>query len=157
MAKNKGKAFEEVFKKNFKESFPDGTIDRIYDTTNGYKTISNISDFIGYNEPNIFYLECKSHLGNTFPLANLTQYDKLKEKVGIPGVRAGVVLWFIDHDRVCYVPISTITKMKEDDRKSVNIKYLDSHEYNIIEIPSVKKRVFMDSDYRCLADLKEGE
>ena len=47
MAKNKGKAFEEVFKKNFKESFPDGTIDRIYDTTNGYKTISNISDFIG--------------------------------------------------------------------------------------------------------------
>ena len=92
MAKNKGKAFEEIFKKNFKESFPDGTIDRIYDTTNGYKTISNISDFIGYNEPNIFYLECKSHLGNTFPLANLTQYDKLKEKVGIPGVRAGVVL-----------------------------------------------------------------
>ena len=54
MAKNKGKAFEEVFKKNFKESFPDGTIDRIYDTTNGYKTISNISDFIGNNEPNIF-------------------------------------------------------------------------------------------------------
>ena len=58
---------------------------------------------------------------------------------------------------MCYVPISTITKMKEDDRKSVNVKYLDSHEYNIIEIPSVKKRVFMDSDYRCLADLKEGE
>lgn len=47
--------------------------------------------------------------------------------------------------------------MKEDNRKSVNVKYLDSNEYNIIEIPSVKKRVFMDSDYRCLADLKEGE
>jgi len=71
---------------------PDSTIDRLYDTTNGFKSISNISDFIGYCYPNVFYLECKSHLGNTFPLANLTQYEKLTCKVGIKGVRAGMVL-----------------------------------------------------------------
>ena len=29
--------------------------------------------------------------------------------------------------------------------------------YNIIEIPSVKKRVFMDSDYSVLLSLKDGE
>lgn len=65
MATNKGKAFEMVFKQDFKKSFPNGTLDRLYDTTNGYKTISNVCDFIGYSYPNIFYLECKSHLQNT--------------------------------------------------------------------------------------------
>lgn len=73
-------------------TMPNSTIDRLYDSTSGYKTISNISDFIGYSYPNIYYLECKSHLGNTWNFVNFTQYDKLKEKVGIPGVRAGVVL-----------------------------------------------------------------
>ena len=116
-----------------------------------------MSDFIGYHYPTILYLECKSILGNTFPLANLTQYDKLKEKVGIHGVRAGVILWFRDHDRVCYVPISTVTKLKEDGKKSVNVKYLDDKSYNIIEIPSVKKRVFLDCNYSILTTLKDGE
>lgn len=136
---------------------PDPSIDRLYDTTNGFKSIANISDFIGYSYPNLFFIECKTHLGHTFPLANLTQYDKLAAKVGIKGVRAGMVLWFIDHDRVCYVPISTITKMKADGKKSVNVKMLDDKSYNIIEIPSVKKRVFLDSDYSCLLNLKDGE
>lgn len=65
MANNFGKKFEQKMKEDFKKSFPDGTIDRIYDSVSGYKTISNIADFIGYNYPNIFYLECKSHLGRT--------------------------------------------------------------------------------------------
>ena len=34
---------------------------------------------------------------------------------------------------------------------------LDDQSYNIIEIPSVKKRVFLDSDYTVLANLKDGE
>lgn len=157
MANNKGKAFEQKFKLDFMKSFPEGTIDRIYDVSSGYKTISNIADFIGYNYPNIFYLECKSHLGNTFPLANLTQYDKLKEKVGIKGVRVGVILWFIDHDTVCYVPVNSITKMKEDGKKSVNIKMLQSNEYKIIQIPSEKQRVFLESNYSILASLQDGD
>ena len=111
MANNRGKQFEQKFFRDFKTSFPGGTIDRIYDTTNGYKTISNISDFIGYVYPNILYLECKSHQGNTFPLINLTQYEKLKSKVGIKGVRAGVILWFIDHDRVCRGPSAGLYRL----------------------------------------------
>lgn len=71
---------------------PSSTIDRLYDPTSGYLSISNISDFIAYNYPNIFYIETKSHKGNTFPLSNLTQYDKLVLKIGIKGVRAGVVI-----------------------------------------------------------------
>lgn len=157
MSNNKGKAFEAKFKADFLKTVEGSTIDRLYDTTNGYKTISNISDFIGYCYPNIFYLECKSHEGNTFPFHNLTQYEKLKCKVGIRGVRVGVVLWFRDHDKVLYVPISSITKMMEDGKKSINIKMLEEKVYNIIDIPSEKKRVFLDSDYSCLTKLEDGE
>lgn len=157
MAQNKGKQFEAKFKADFLKTLEDSTLDRLYDTTNGFKTIANISDFIGYKYPNIFYLECKSHLKNTFPLANLTQYEALKTKVGIPGVRAGVVLWFIDHDKIWYVPISTITKMIEDGKKSIHaLKDIEAG-YRILEIPSVKKRVFLDSDYSVLMTLSDGE
>lgn len=155
MAYNKGKAWELKFKEDFKKSLPDSTIDRIYDQISNYKNISNVSDFIAYSYPNIFYIECKSKKGNTFPFVNLIQYEKLLSKVGIKGVRAGVILWFIDHDIILYVPISTITKMKEEGKKSVNIKDIDN--YNIIKIPSVKKRVFSSGDYSVLLNLKEGD
>ena len=157
MATNKGKAFEQKFAEDWRRCFPNGSLDRIYDSVSGYKTISNVSDFIGYNYPNIFYLECKSHLKNTWNFSYFTQYDKLKEKVGIPGVRSGVVLWMIDHDKVVYLPTSTVTEMKNNGEKSFNIKMLEEKSYNIIEIPSVKKRVYLDSDYAILTSLKDGE
>lgn len=157
MGESLGKKFEARFKTDFLRTVPNPSIDRLYDSMSGYMAISNISDFIGYSFPLLFYLECKSHKGNTFPLANLTQYEKLKEKVGIKGVRAGVVIWFIDHDKILYVPISTITKLKEDSKKSVNIKSIVSDGYKVYEIPSVKKRVFLESDYSILLDTLEGE
>ena len=101
----------------------------------GYKHMSNISDLIFYKFPFICYCEIKSHLGNTFPLANLTQYEKLIAKKGIKGVRAGVILWFRDHDKVLWVPIETFERLKKEDKKSVNVK-LDYEEYNIVDIPS---------------------
>ena len=42
MAVNKGKQFEERFKKDWLESFPNSTITRLYDNTSGYLSISNI-------------------------------------------------------------------------------------------------------------------
>lgn len=154
MAKNYGKEFEQKFKEDFLK-IDDSTVDRLYDTMNGYKSIKQISDFIGYIHPNIFYIECKSHRGASIPMGNITQYEKLKEKIGIKGVRTGVVLWLIDKDKVMYVPMSTIKQLKEQGEKSIGIRHLEN--YNIIEIPSVKKRVFMDSDYTILKTLKEGE
>lgn len=156
MANNYGKQFEQKFKEDFSkiEGF---SLDRLYDVTNGFKAIKQICDYIGYVFPNIFYFEIKSIKGNTFPIGNLTQYDKLKEKVGIKGVRAGAIVWFYEKDKVVYVPCSTFTKLIEDGKKSVNIKMLDEGLYRIIEIPSKKKRVFMDSDYSVLMNLEEGD
>lgn len=151
---NRGKQFEQKFREDFLK-IPGVSLDRLYDQVSGKRGVKNISDFIGYYYPNIFYLELKSHRGNTFPLSNLSQYDKLLPKVGINGARVGVVIWFIDHDKIYYVPISTIKKMKDDGKKSVSIK--DIGTYRIIDIPSNKKRVFLDSDYSVLFNLQEGE
>lgn len=156
MAYNLGKKFEEQFKEDFSK-LEGSSIDRIMDVMSGYKYVSGISDFICYCFPNIYYIELKSHKGNTFPLANLTQYDKLKYKVGIKGVRVGVIVWYIEHDKIVYVPISEVTKMLQDGKKSINIKYLETKEYNMYEIPSKKKRTMMTSDYSILKELKEGK
>jgi len=157
MPVNRGKGFEAKFKEDFLRSIPSSTIDRLYDQVSGYKTISNISDFIGYKKPNIFYLECKSIKGNTFPFTNLTQYDKLIKKVDIEGVRTGVVIWFIDHDMIVYVPIKTIRQMKADELKSVNITTLVKSSYRYFEIPTTKKRVFLEGDYSILLTTEEGD
>ena len=156
MALNNGKQWEAKINEDYSK-LPVATIDRLYDPEGGKSGIHNVSDFIGYKYPLHFYIEAKSCKGNTFPLTNLSQYEKLKYKVGIPGVRAGVFLWFIEHKRVAYVPISTITKLKEDGKKSVNVKMLDSNEYNIKVIPSITKRVFPDCDYSSLMELQDGE
>lgn len=157
MTMTKGKHFESVLKQDWLNSVSGSTIDRLYDSVSGYKTISNISDFIAYKKPLIFYLEAKTIKGNTFPFQNLTQYDKLIGKVGIDGVRAGVVIWFYEHDRIIYVPVSSVSKMKNDGKKSINITTIDTDGYKFIEIPSVKKRVFMTSDYSVLMNTEEGE
>ena len=147
---NRGKQFEQKVYSDFNKI--DGvSIVRLPDQMTGYRhTSSNISDFIIYKYPEIFYMEIKSILGNTFPLTNLTQYEKLKAKIGIKGVRAGVTIWFVDRDRVIFVPIETIQQMKQEGVKSVNIRTIDNSDYDFINIPSVKKRVFMDSDYRVI-------
>lgn len=154
MADNLGKKFEYKFKEDF-EQIPNATIDRIYDTTNGFFGIRNICDFIGYKYPNIAYLECKSIKGNTFPLTNLKQYDKLILKKGIKGVICGVILWFRDHDKILFIPIDTFEKLKKDNKKSFNIKMLQDTYYKSIIIPTVKKRTFLTGDYTVLFNEEE--
>ena len=156
MAQNKGKEFEARFKQQFLASFPNSFILRLPDQVSGYKyTSSNICDFIGYAKGKLYLIECKTHLGASFPLSNLSQYNKLLPYVGIPGVRVGVVLWLIDKDKILYVPISTVIQMKIKNKKSISYKDIDK--WRITEIPSIKKVVFMDSDYSVLDMLEEGD
>ena len=150
------KAFEERFKEGWKKSFPEGDITRLYDVSMGYKNISNVSDFIGYVYPNEYFLECKAHKGASIPFSAISQYDELIKKAGIYGIRAGVVLYLYEKFRVFYIPVKTIEQMKKDGKKSVGIKALEEG-YRIIEIPSTRLRVFMDSDYTVLKKLEEGD
>ena len=156
MAVNRGKQFEERVKEDLLK-LPDVSLERFPDQMSGYQGSKNVCDFGMYLYPCYYYIECKTTNENTFPLSGLTQYDKLLERRGRKGVRSGVLLWFIKWDKVVYVPVTTFEKLKADGKKSVNIKMLQEDTYRIIEIPSVKKRVFMISDYDILRSLEEGD
>ena len=52
--------------------------------------------------------------------------------------------------------IVELRKMKEDGKKSVGLKAVEEG-YRIIEIPSKKLRVFMDSDFSIMKTLEEGD
>lgn len=151
---NRGKQFEQKFTEDFLK-LDGASIDRLYDVTIGYKEIKQVSDFICYLFPNIFYMECKTHKGASLPLVNVSQFDSLKKKIGIKGVRSGILLWLYEKDRVFYIPTKTLVQLKADGEKSVGLRHLDK--YRIIEIPSIKKRIFMDSDYSILHNLEEGD
>ena len=75
---DRGKQFEEQFKKDWKESMPDSFCYRLHDQVTGYKVTSrNPCDFICYKFPYLYLLEIKSHEGNTFPFSAFRQYDEM--------------------------------------------------------------------------------
>lgn len=148
-----GKAWEQRFKTGWEKSFPGSICYRLHDYTNGQKTVSqNPCDFICYINPNIYFIECKSHLKASIPFDEIPQHERLEKFVGIPGVRAGVILWLREKDKVYYIPAKTITQMKADGKKSVGIKAVEEG-YRIIELPAEKLRTFMEVDYTGLPDL----
>ena len=149
MGVNRGKDFESVIKQNF-ESIEDISIDRLHDQTTGFAGSSNICDFIVYNYPHELYLECKSCYGNTLSFNNITerQWSGLLEKSKISGVGAGVMIWFIDHDKTVFIPIQTLVAAKAAGKKSINIKeiYDAPLAYSSIEVIGKKKRIFFEYD-----------
>ena len=155
MSINFGKQFELKVREDLSKI--DGiSVDRLYDQTGKYYGVRNISDLIVYKYPLMTYMEVKSHKGNTFPIENLTQYDRLIEKKGIYGVNAGAIIWFIDHDEVLWVSIESFEQLKNDGAKSVNVLKTDREKYNIFTVPSIKKRVYLDSDYSKLFEYWEN-
>lgn len=157
MAINKGKAWEEHFKANWKKSFPGTFIFRLKDNMNGYKeTSGNPCDFLCFpGENKLFMVECKEHKGASIPFTAIPQYERLLEYKNYPGVFPGVMLWLSEKDMVLWISITEMEKMVKDGKKSIGIKMLEDSLYNIIMIPSEKKRVFLDSDYSILMRLKE--
>lgn len=147
---NRGKEFEDVVRKCFKQ-VPDTSITRLHDQTTGYLGSSNICDFIVYRYPFQYFIECKCVHGNTLPLSNITetQFVGLQQVSKIPGVFAGVICWWIDADKTYYLPISFLEIMREKGAKSVSWKNKDIWG---IEIKGEKKRVFFDYDMKLFLD-----
>lgn len=151
MPQNRGKQFEGVIKKAC-ERVEGVSIDRIHDQTNGYKNSSNICDFIAYKYPYEYYLECKSIHGHTFPLRNVTDNQRkgLLAKSQIHGVIAGVIIWFIDHDKTFFVPIQHIQDELDFGHTGLHIYNLDKQIWKKIE--GTKKRIFFDYDMQSFFD-----
>lgn len=143
--KNLGKVFENKIKDAF-EQVPDVSIDRLRDAPRKLKGVDNPSDFIVYKKPHEIYVECKSHKGNTFPFSCIReeQIKGMTEKAKIDGVKAGIIIWYIDHDLTIWVPICEVVDMITCGYKSINVKDLPYFYY--IEIQGIKKRVYFDYD-----------
>ena len=147
----KGKQFEDKVRQDL--SRVEGVLAlRLPDQWNGYRNSSNPCDFIVYKKPIMLFMEVKSRQKNLFNLCDFAQYPLLLSYSGIDGIYPIVVIWFIDYDMVLCFPITSIEKMRQDGLKSINVKKLDTYKdkHFYMEIPSIKRRIFMDSDYSCI-------
>jgi len=149
---SKGKKFETQFHEDWLTSFPNSFIYRLPDQQSHYGGggSRNPCDFICYTAGKLFLMECKSHAGNTLSFSNLRQLDLLYKYSNVTDVYCGFVVWMYDHDKVFYIPCTEIIKMKSNGLKSFNVNNYDG--YIVYEIPSIKKRTFLNSDYRKLVE-----
>lgn len=150
MAVNRGKEFENVFRKDWQKSFPNTFLMRLPDQTSGFYGSKNPCDFIAYNGQTLFLIECKACSGASIPLKNLTQIDALYQYSLCKGVKAGFVVWLYEKDIVMYVSAYTAKCIEAAGEKSIGIRNLSK--YKITVVPSVKKKVFMESDYSFMGD-----
>ena len=148
---NLGKKFEQQFKSDILRL--KYFIYRLPDQMTGNKiTSANPCDFFVYCKPYLRLIECKSIHGNTFPLSNFTQYDRMMSYVKGSDATGAVIVWFIDKDAVLYIPIETIAALKKDGKKSININRLDELNGKYIDVISEKKKIFLQSDYSFLKE-----
>ena len=167
---NRGKDFEGQVQAGF-EMIPGVSIDRLPDPMAGYAGVKNICDFIVYKYPLQYYIECKSCYGNTMSIhsnnpkkayGNITnnQWEGLLEKSKIPGVRAGILVWFIDHDATFWIDIRLLEKYRNAGNKSIPyypdwVDFTDETARQWTYIGGRKKRVLFDYDF--VEFLKEME
>lgn len=146
---NRGKKFEDIIRKAF-EAMPDVSVDRLRDAPRKLKGVDNPSDFIVYKKPHEIYVECKSHKGNTLPFSCIRteQLVGMTEKAKINGVKAGVIVWYIDHDITVWYSIGAINGCITNGDKSLNVKDIPKFEYqeDCIVIQGKKKRVYFEYD-----------
>lgn len=147
MAVNKGKIWEKCVEESWGNSFPNSFILRLPDQQNGYfGTSRNVVDYIAFNSPYLYLIECKTIKGNTLPLSNLKQYERMLIYNKIGYIKIGFLVWWQDKNITAWVPLDTITTLKEENKKSVHVDYVKNKLYNIIEIPNVIKRIYPKCD-----------
>ena len=151
MAVNKGKIWEKCVEESWGNSFPDSFILRLPDQQNGYfGTSRNVVDYIAFNSPYLYLIECKTIKGNTLPLFNLKQYERMLAYNKVNYIKIGFLVWWQDRGITAWVPLDTITQLKKENKKSVHVDYVKDKLYNIVEIPNIIKRVYPKCDLTIL-------
>jgi hypothetical protein len=159
---NRGKDFEGQVQAGF-ELIPGVSIDRLPDPMAGYAGVKNICDFIVYKHPLQYYIECKSCYGNTMSIhsndpkkkyGNITnnQWEGLLEKSQIPGVKAGILVWFIDHDETYWIDIRLLQRHRDAGHKSISyycdfVDLMPETDELWSRIVGKKRRVLFDYDF----------
>lgn len=134
--KNRGKIFEE----NFKRSVPEGILyERFNDTgyiygvnrdsyqhTNATFTVKNVCDCFIYDGNILLYLELKSHKGKSLPL-NCIRENQVKEMLKRQSYKntiAGLLIEYSDLERVFYINIVDYYNfIDKNERKSIPFEW----------------------------------
>ena len=116
---------------------------RIPDQCTKFKGSTNIADYMIFSIPNLYYLECKSTHDKTFYLKSdhfKRQVEGLCEKSKIQGIYAGILIWYVLNDKLCYVDANVMKRELED--KTVGISFNETNSEKFIQIPMVIKRTY---------------
>lgn len=140
MAISKGKKFEKIVQEALAEWSPI----RLYDTMNGFRGVANPCDFIAYNFPCMYHLECKSTYDGTLNFSSIseTQYEAATSRDEIKGIVAGFIVWFISLNQIVYIPGKTIKALKEKGYKSISIKALEKEKLHYCVISHQTTKVY---------------
>ena len=115
----------------------------------GYKDINNPCDLIVYRQGTINLFECKAIHGNTLNFKSHireNQWDRLLHYSFIPGVNAGIIVWFIDLDETYFIPIWDLNWAKTElHKKSFNAK-TDKEFKDAYKLKAKKKKTFFEYD-----------
>ena len=98
---------------------------------------------------NLNLFECKAVHGNTLNFKSdirENQWKKLLEYSQIPGVNAGIIVWFIDLDKTFYIPIWTLEFLKNKLHKKSFHGIDDEFFPDSYKMRAVKKQVFFEYD-----------
>ena len=156
MGNNIGSNWEHKFKEDFIKTMSNSLIIRLYNNMSGFINVSNYCDFICYDGNRMYMIDCKSHKGASFPfISAFSQYDSLVSLKNIPNLITGVALWLYEKDIVCFIPTYTFEKAKNNGLKSINPKTIDRNNYYIVDVPSVKLRTYMNSDWSILKEVPD--
>ena len=153
---DKAYGFEQKFREDYLKAFPNALCFKVPNQMSGFLSINNYSDFICFDSERLYFIDCKAHAGASFPFADFPQFDRLMTLVHIPKLMSGIILWLYDKDKVIFVPTISIAKMKKDGIKSFNPDKISKHKYYYVNVPSVKLRTYMNSDYTVLQNIPEN-
>lgn len=146
MATTAGKRAENKIKEWLNRPEDGYCFDRIPDQLGGYYGSANVSDFLCFKSPYMFYIESKETQSDNFAFGRLSdiQYYGMLEKSKVENVFGIVIILFSEHHRAFIFKIQDIDNyVRVQEKKSVNIKKIDSWTIPYVEIPTVPSRKIM--------------
>ncbi len=145
-SKKRGKKFEEKLMLSFMNTFPKGTIDRLKDTEGKKKAVKNISDYISYCFPYMYYIEAKTkkndHNKPVYYIKELRQLDDLKTKIGIFGTVAGILIWFYESNEIIYTTIDGVVAREKRGVPGIRPSDVEIEEFETFRVPFVTPREY---------------
>lgn len=156
---NNGKRFEQNFKDSvpsdvFCYRFKDGTANfRGTKNENVRFQAYNICDYLLYNGKNLYLLELKAHKGKSLPLNCIrkNQKEELAKATFYKGIKAGILVYFIDVQEVYYLSIDKLDYfLCTESRKSIPLSFFKEEGK---KIPSIKKEVNISLNLNSLLNL----